>query len=176
MKDIGIQYTERQKRLDPVFITISRHCYRRINWWISIRRPILTWLNLGYTFGLEDAISLDLKIITLLFKITFDITVASIVGIAIAIFTYSRLWELQKKLILASQSERRADLLKQIGIDFKIIPSEFDENSISKTHIEPKEICSNSGFKKGRVSFVSRYGWNINIKCWYNLLSLKDKF
>jgi hypothetical protein len=53
--------------------------------------PFLTWLNLGYTFGLEDAVSLDLKIITLLFKITFDITVASILGIAIAIFTYSRL-------------------------------------------------------------------------------------
>jgi septum formation protein len=63
-----------------------------------------------------------------------------------------------KKLILASQSERRADLLKQIGIDFKIIPSEFDENSISKTHIEPKEYVQTLALKK--AEFLSCQGMN----------------
>ncbi len=51
----------------------------------------LRWLNLGYSFGLENALALDLKIIYLVFQITFDITIASILGIAIAIFTYRRL-------------------------------------------------------------------------------------
>jgi septum formation protein len=34
------------------------------------------------------------------------------------------------KLILASQSPRRRNLLKQAGIDFSVIPSTIDENSI----------------------------------------------
>jgi septum formation protein len=34
------------------------------------------------------------------------------------------------KLILASQSPRRRNLLKQAGIDFSVIPSSFDENSV----------------------------------------------
>ena len=53
-----------------------------------------------------------------------------------------------QKLILASQSERRADLLKQVGIRFEVIPSGFDENSISKTYINPKEYVQTLAFKK----------------------------
>ena len=34
------------------------------------------------------------------------------------------------KLILASQSPRRRNLLEQAGIDFSVIPSNFDENSV----------------------------------------------
>jgi septum formation protein len=34
------------------------------------------------------------------------------------------------KLILASQSPRRRNLLKQAGIEFSVIPSRFDENSV----------------------------------------------
>ena len=34
------------------------------------------------------------------------------------------------KLILASKSPRRRDLLKQAGIQFSVIPSSFDENSV----------------------------------------------
>ena len=34
------------------------------------------------------------------------------------------------KLILASQSPRRRDLLEQAGIDFSVIPSNFDESSV----------------------------------------------
>jgi septum formation protein len=39
-------------------------------------------------------------------------------------------------LILASQSPRRRYLLKQAGIEFTVIPSSFDESSISETHPE----------------------------------------
>ena len=34
------------------------------------------------------------------------------------------------QLILASKSPRRSDLLKQAGLTFSIIPSDFDENSV----------------------------------------------
>ena len=34
------------------------------------------------------------------------------------------------KLILASQSPRRRNLLEQAGIDFSVVPSNFDENSV----------------------------------------------
>ena len=37
------------------------------------------------------------------------------------------------ELILASQSPRRRDLLKQAGLEFSVIPSSFDENSIKPT-------------------------------------------
>lgn len=51
----------------------------------------LKWLDYGAAFGLKEPINLDLKIITLFFKITFDITISSIIGIAIAIFTYRKI-------------------------------------------------------------------------------------
>lgn len=35
---------------------------------------------------------------------------------------------MKKKIILASQSPRRKQLLEQIGLDFEIIPSNFEEN------------------------------------------------
>ena len=38
---------------------------------------------------------------------------------------------MQHKIILASKSPRRRYLLKQAGLDFSIIPSSFDESSIS---------------------------------------------
>lgn len=43
----------------------------------------------------------------------------------------SGLLKLESPLILASQSPRRKKLLGQLGISFSIIPSDFDENSVS---------------------------------------------
>ena len=40
------------------------------------------------------------------------------------------------KLILASKSPRRSDLLKQAGLTFSIIPSEFDESSVTMSDPE----------------------------------------
>ncbi len=51
----------------------------------------LNWLGKGYSFGLQDAINLDLQIMTLVFGIKFRITVASIVGIGLAIFAYRKI-------------------------------------------------------------------------------------
>jgi septum formation protein len=41
------------------------------------------------------------------------------------------------KIILASSSPQRKDLLNQLGVTFEIIPSNFDEDSVKK--IAPKE-------------------------------------
>jgi septum formation protein len=41
--------------------------------------------------------------------------------------------EISPKLILASQSPRRRNLLKQAGIDFSVIPSSFDEYSVKRS-------------------------------------------
>lgn len=53
--------------------------------------PFLKWLTLGYTFGFKNPIYLDLKIITMMLQITFDITISSIIGIAIGIFIYRKI-------------------------------------------------------------------------------------
>ncbi len=50
------------------------------------------------------------------------------------------------KLILASQSDRRAELLKQVGIDFEIIPGDFDEDSIKID--DPIEFVETLALKK----------------------------
>jgi len=53
--------------------------------------PFLSWLRMGYSFGFESPIHLDLKIMTLMLQVEFDITISSILGIGLAIFTYTRI-------------------------------------------------------------------------------------
>lgn len=47
-----------------------------------------TWLNYGQTFGLSSPLVVDFGILCLTFGLTIKITLASIVGIAIAIIVY----------------------------------------------------------------------------------------
>lgn len=47
-----------------------------------------TWLNYGQSFGLTSPVVLDLGILCLTFGLTIRISVASIVGIIIAVFIY----------------------------------------------------------------------------------------
>lgn len=46
------------------------------------------WLNYGTQFGLTSPILLNLGIITITFGLTINITIASIIGVIIAIFAY----------------------------------------------------------------------------------------
>ena len=48
----------------------------------------LSWLNYGQAFGIETPIILDLGILVLTFGMTIRITIASIVGIVLAILVY----------------------------------------------------------------------------------------
>lgn len=48
----------------------------------------LAWLNSGQSFGLDSPIVLNFGILVITFGLTIKITMASIIGVAIAIITY----------------------------------------------------------------------------------------
>ena len=50
----------------------------------------LWWLSFGQEFGLENPIILDLSVITITFAMMFRINIASIIGMALAIFIYRK--------------------------------------------------------------------------------------
>ncbi len=50
--------------------------------------PALSWLGFGQTFGLEEPVVLNLGILVLTFALTIKITIASIVGVVLAIIIY----------------------------------------------------------------------------------------
>lgn len=50
--------------------------------------PALSWLGYGQTFGLDSPIVLNLGILVITFGLSIKITIASIVGVVIAIIIY----------------------------------------------------------------------------------------
>lgn len=50
--------------------------------------PGLSWLNYGQSFGLSSPVVLDLGIMVITFGLTIKITIASIIGILLAIIIY----------------------------------------------------------------------------------------
>lgn len=57
---------------------------------LAVGVPFLNWLNFGYTFGMNDPVAIDLKVVFLQFKLTFDISIASLLGMGVAIFVYKK--------------------------------------------------------------------------------------
>ena len=51
----------------------------------------LSWLNYGQSLGLENPIVLDLGLLILTFGLTIHISIASILGVVIAIIIYRKL-------------------------------------------------------------------------------------
>lgn len=51
----------------------------------------LSWLNYGYAFGMKNPVTIDLKVIFLQIQLLFDISIASLFGIAISIFVYRKI-------------------------------------------------------------------------------------
>lgn len=51
----------------------------------------LSWLNYGQEFGFDSPIVLNLGILVITFAIQIKITIASLIGIVIAIFVYKKL-------------------------------------------------------------------------------------
>lgn len=51
----------------------------------------LWWLSYGENFGLANPIELDLNVISIAFGLMFKINIASIIGMAIAIFIYRKI-------------------------------------------------------------------------------------
>ena len=58
---------------------------------LASRVDFLWWLSYGQEFGLTSPIVLDLNIIRLTFALQLKINIASIIGIAIAIFIYRKI-------------------------------------------------------------------------------------
>ena len=50
----------------------------------------LWWLGFGQEFGLENPIILNLSVITITFALMLKINIASIIGMALAIFIYRK--------------------------------------------------------------------------------------
>lgn len=56
----------------------------RVNW--------LWWLSYGKDFGISSPIELDFSVIRITFGLMFKINISSIIGMAIAIFIYRKIW------------------------------------------------------------------------------------
>ncbi len=50
--------------------------------------PILSWLNFGQAFGLKEPLVLDFGILVITFGLSIKITMASIIGVALALLIY----------------------------------------------------------------------------------------
>ena len=50
----------------------------------------LWWLGFGEEFGLESPLVLDLSVVKITFALMFKINIASIIGMALAIFIYRK--------------------------------------------------------------------------------------
>ncbi len=57
---------------------------------IASKVDFLWWLGYGESFGLTSPLELDLNIIRITFGLVFKINIASIIGMAIAIFIYRK--------------------------------------------------------------------------------------
>lgn len=55
---------------------------------MTAKVPGLTWLNFGQSFGLNEPLVLNLGILVITFGLSIRITMASIIGVIIAILTY----------------------------------------------------------------------------------------
>ena len=59
---------------------------------LASKVDFLWWLGYGQEFGLSSPFMLNLSILTLTFAFTIKINIASIIGMAIAIFIYRKIW------------------------------------------------------------------------------------
>lgn len=60
------------------------------------------------------------------------------------------------RLILASSSPRRVELLQKLGIDFEVVPSRIDEKSVKFD--DPEELCKRLALMKARDVAKRREG------------------
>lgn len=52
--------------------------------------PWLWWLSYAQEFGLQNPVVLDLNVIKLTFGLMFEINIASIIGMLLAVFVYKK--------------------------------------------------------------------------------------
>lgn len=59
--------------------------------WVAKDVKYLTWLNYGQQFGFSEPFKLNLGIMKITFGLSIKITMASIIGVILAIFVYKKL-------------------------------------------------------------------------------------
>jgi len=57
------------------------------------------------------------------------------------------------KIILASASARRKEILKRLGFDFQIAPTNFNEDELEKNCANPKKFLHDAALGKARLAF-----------------------
>ena len=57
---------------------------------IASKVDFLWWLSYGKSFGLSEPLKLDLSVLQITFSLMVKINIASIIGMAIAIFIYRK--------------------------------------------------------------------------------------
>jgi len=57
---------------------------------LANRIDFLWWLSYGQSFGLSDPVTLDLSVLKITFSFMVKINIASIIGLAIAVFWYRK--------------------------------------------------------------------------------------
>lgn len=57
---------------------------------------------------------------------------------------------MKKEIILASSSPRRRELLRQIGVEFKVIPAEIEEDNGNEKGKSPIEVVKNNALLKAQ--------------------------
>lgn len=58
---------------------------------IAVKVSWLEWLSYGQTFGMEAPLILDLSVLKITFGLTFNINIASIIGMILAILVYKKI-------------------------------------------------------------------------------------
>ena len=82
---------EIKERLGAADYAAFRHRIGRLYRHADANVSGLSWLNYGQSFGLENPIVLDLGLLILTFGLTIHISIASILGVVIAIIIYRKL-------------------------------------------------------------------------------------
>ena len=59
---------------------------------VAAKVEALSWLGYGQSFGIDPPVPLNLSVVKITLGIMFNINIASIVGMAIAIFVYRKMW------------------------------------------------------------------------------------
>ena len=52
----------------------------------------LSWLSYGQSFGINEPLVLNMNVLSLTFAFSININIASIIGLAIAVFLYKKLY------------------------------------------------------------------------------------
>lgn len=114
--------------------------------------PYMGFLKFGETFGLSSPVILDLGIMTLTLGFSFTINIAGIIGLILGIVAYRKLQVNMKKLILASNSSRRQDILRKAGYSFSVHIAEIDENKYMKGELSAEDTVALLSRLKGEAA------------------------